>query len=87
MYLHFDWSNNCGDVFRRELVKTILTVLNHFNCFDRHRDRHSFRLMKIRLKLTNIVKIIYILRKISTFKSFKWFSFLSPFTPKGQSQR
>ena len=23
----FDWSNNCGDFFRREIVKFILTIL------------------------------------------------------------
>ena len=28
MYLYFNWSNNCGDFIRRELVKTILTILN-----------------------------------------------------------
>ena len=28
MYLRFDWSNNCGKFFfRRELVKSILTIL------------------------------------------------------------
>ena len=27
MYLRFDWSNNCGEFFRRELVKSILTIL------------------------------------------------------------
>ena len=27
MYLRFDWSSNCGEFFRRELVKFILTSL------------------------------------------------------------
>ena len=27
MYLCFDWSNNCGEFFHRELVKSILTIL------------------------------------------------------------
>ena len=27
MYLRFHWSNKCGDFFRRELVKFILTIL------------------------------------------------------------
>ena len=27
MYLCFDWSNNCGNFFRQELVKRILTIL------------------------------------------------------------
>ena len=27
MYLCFDWSKNCGDIFCRELVKFILTIL------------------------------------------------------------
>ena len=27
MYLRFDWSSNCGEFFRRELVKSILTIL------------------------------------------------------------
>ena len=27
MYLRFDWSKNCGEFLRRELVKSILTIL------------------------------------------------------------
>ena len=27
MYLRFDWSNNCGEFFCRELVKSLLTTL------------------------------------------------------------
>ena len=27
MYLCFDWSNKCGEFFRRELVKSVLTIL------------------------------------------------------------
>ena len=27
MYLCFDWSNNCGEFFHRELVKSVLTIL------------------------------------------------------------
>ena len=27
MYLRFDWSNNYGEFFRRELVKSLLTIL------------------------------------------------------------
>ena len=27
MYLCFDWSSNCGEFFRRELVKSILVIL------------------------------------------------------------
>ena len=27
MYVHFDWSNDCGEFFRRQLVKSILTIL------------------------------------------------------------
>ena len=27
MYLHFDWSNNCGEFFHHELAKSISTIL------------------------------------------------------------
>ena len=79
MYFRFDWSNNCGNFFRRELVKYILTILkrnispaklqankNAHVHMKWQQNRHSFCLMEIRLKRTPKIKFF------RTFCLKKW---------------
>ena len=68
MYLCFDWSNNCGEFFRRELVKSVLTILKrNISYISSPRNRHSFRLMEIRLKrkFEDMQEVITILKNQS----------------------